>query len=853
MRHRPRRLAAGGCRCPAGSSRTTCCPRPAALAGGRRRTEVHISARFARRGRKVLPPPRIVVSDPLGLATRVVTADEPAELLVLPRLEKVVTPPGEGDGSGPGGAPRAPVDRRRGRPRRPAPLPARRGGVAHLLAGAGARRRAHGAPAALRRRHAPARRARPAPARARGGPRRGRARRRLAVRAPGPRRRLRAAAARRPAPDRARADAHRLAAPARAPRAGRRPRRARTSRGWPRAGARCSTSPPTIRRARRGRWATRRAAGASSSCPAATGCPSAPRRAAHRAPRRRAPRGVHRRRLHRLRAQRQPPRGGGRLMARHGAAARRRWPPPRRRRARTPSVARLGAFAALGALRRRCTGARSSSPRRAATCCCRCSSPSPAAALLIALPAGWPELAAAHRRRRRWPSCCSSSPCSIAGVPLRHARAGASGTTSCRACAQGISSHAGHHGALPRHRRVGAHRDPLRRDRAAGARRAAGLLAAARRDAAATRSPRRSRSARSTRSRSSSTGPTRRTSTAPLFCILLAAFLWLERVRSDQVGVGHGLRGGHRDRRGRHRAAPRRPAAVVQLRAVRREARAQEGRGVLVDAQLRAADLVARRARDAAHQGRVAGLLEGDQPRRVRRRALARGRRRRATRSSSRATQPRAGCRRSRSSTAGCARRSSSAPATSRTSCPGASRLALPQSDGTFVTSTKPLRPGDSYQALVYVPHPSDNQLKRVGHPLPRLHAGLPRACSVPLRGASAGLVDQVTGRPLGPNADDPLRRLRHRAGGAGIVWPSGFGVQQDGDSVMADSPYAQLYALTQQIRREHEVALRLRAGRPGSRAAGDDLRREPAGSAPTRWRPSSSTPRPATASSSPA
>ena len=30
-------------------------PKPAALVGGRRRTEVHISARFARRGRKVLP------------------------------------------------------------------------------------------------------------------------------------------------------------------------------------------------------------------------------------------------------------------------------------------------------------------------------------------------------------------------------------------------------------------------------------------------------------------------------------------------------------------------------------------------------------------------------------------------------------------------------------------------------------------------------------------------------------------------------------------------------------------------------------------------------------------------------
>jgi len=83
-------------------------PAPAAMVSGRRRTEVHISARFARRGRKLLPPPRIVVSDPMGLATRVVTADEPVELLVLPRLEKVVTPPGDGDGSG--------LAARRGRP-----------------------------------------------------------------------------------------------------------------------------------------------------------------------------------------------------------------------------------------------------------------------------------------------------------------------------------------------------------------------------------------------------------------------------------------------------------------------------------------------------------------------------------------------------------------------------------------------------------------------------------------------------------------------------------------------------------------------------------------------------------------
>jgi transglutaminase-like putative cysteine protease len=132
---------------------------------------------------------------------------------------------------------------------------------------------------------------------------------------------------------------------------------------------------------------------------------------------------------------------------------------------------------------------------------------------------------------------------------------------------------------------------------------------------------------------------------------------------------------------------------------------------------------------------------------------------------------------------------------------PGSSRVALPQPDGTFVTSTKPLRPGDSYQAQVYVPRPSDNQLKRSGTRYPSYTQDF-LLLKVPLRGASAGLVDQVTGRPLGSSAE-----MRFNAygtdPGAGIVWPSGFGVEQDGDSVLADSPYAQLYALTQRLRSE--------------------------------------------------
>ena len=87
---------------------------------------------------------------------------------------------------------------------------------------------------------------------------------------------------------------------------------------------------------------------------------------------------------------------------------------------------------------------------------------------------------------------------------------------------------------------------------------------------------------------------------------------------------------------------------------------------------------------------------------------------------------------------------------------------------------------------------------------------------------------------------------------GAGIVWPSGFGVQQDGDGVMADSPYAQLYALTQQLRRDTKSPYDF--VRPSSDRVqlGTTYDENP----PRRPYPlarSCSTPRPATASSSPA
>src|SRR4051794_33525219 len=144
---------------------------------------------------------------------------------------------------------------------------------------------------------------------------------------------------------------------------------------------------------------------------------------------------------------------------------------------------------------------------------------------------------------------------------------------------------------------------------------------------------------------------------------------------------------------------------------------------------------------------------------------------------------------------------------------PGASRLALPQSDGTFVTSNKPLRPGDSYQALVYVPHPSDAQLKRSSAEYPGYTQDF-LELNVPLRGASLGLVDQATGRRLGSTAD--IRFAPYGIDGqAGIVWPRGFGGGQAGGKGVAGSPHAPPYTPPPPNRRAPQTPHDLLPARP--------------------------------------
>jgi uncharacterized protein (DUF58 family) len=90
---------------------------PLAVRGGRRTALLAADARFARRGRRRLMPPVVIVRDPLGLAQRAISADTPEEILVLPRIEPIrVTPDAAGAAGAvarrtrPGVAPAAEID-----------------------------------------------------------------------------------------------------------------------------------------------------------------------------------------------------------------------------------------------------------------------------------------------------------------------------------------------------------------------------------------------------------------------------------------------------------------------------------------------------------------------------------------------------------------------------------------------------------------------------------------------------------------------------------------------------------------------------------------------------------------------
>lgn len=105
------RVRAGVTRLPTGVVDDGLLAEPAPLRVGRRAMALRVRVSFARRGRRVLEPVRVVVRDPAGLAERTIVRARPEELLVLPRVSPVetVAAPGGGAGSLLGGGRRRPA------------------------------------------------------------------------------------------------------------------------------------------------------------------------------------------------------------------------------------------------------------------------------------------------------------------------------------------------------------------------------------------------------------------------------------------------------------------------------------------------------------------------------------------------------------------------------------------------------------------------------------------------------------------------------------------------------------------------------------------------------------------------
>jgi len=114
-------------------------------------------------------------------------------------------------------------------------------------------------------------------------------------------------------------------------------------------------------------------------------------------------------------------------------------------------------------------------------------------------------------------------------------------------------------------------------------------------------------------------------------------------------------------------------------------------------------------------------------------------------------------------------------------------RLATSNTPGVYESAGEPLRRGHAYRALVYTPRPSAAQLRDAGSTydgVPREYGvmRLPQAAGAPVGGAGAGTVVFAWWNEGGP----PIL-----VGGGGT----------DGTSALQDSPYGRVYALAQRLR----------------------------------------------------
>ena len=132
---------------------------------------------------------------------------------------------------------------------------------------------------------------------------------------------------------------------------------------------------------------------------------------------------------------------------------------------------------------------------------------------------------------------------------------------------------------------------------------------------------------------------------------------------------------------------------------------------------------------------------------------------------------------------------------------PGSTKAALWVPDETYVTASDQLTPGDSYAAVVYAPHPTDAQLRRARGDVTDAPQG-DLDLQVPVARRDQNIRDPFPpGELIGGSVGLRFPGYGTSDQGPSLVWPSGQGTTTGiGAPILEHGPYARLYALTQRL-----------------------------------------------------
>jgi transglutaminase-like putative cysteine protease len=127
-------------------------------------------------------------------------------------------------------------------------------------------------------------------------------------------------------------------------------------------------------------------------------------------------------------------------------------------------------------------------------------------------------------------------------------------------------------------------------------------------------------------------------------------------------------------------------------------------------------------------------------------------------------------------------------------------KLYVPESPGTFVTGRTPLKPGDSYTALVYTPRPSQAQMSAAGTNYASDYTGDDLSMALPASVGGPRVENPFTGKVSDRYATDIIFPPYGDTTTAPLAVTPDASPSSDGDKLLRASAYKREYALAQQL-----------------------------------------------------